>query len=143
MSGIDCRHTICDSCWSRLRPDRTPVRVIDPDLPEPELERCCYCGAETRSGIYVHDPAHDACILTGATRYGAVRFTRIMVLWIDHPPLRGKRREILCWRRRVTMSDGTIYEGNEVGAPLEDCLPHFTEAERAIVSALPRVTDRS
>jgi hypothetical protein len=130
VSGIDCRHSICDECWPRVHPGREPIRVTPA-----EAERCCYCGAETRAGIYIHDPAHERCIQNGWTRFGAVRFTRILVLEFE-------RKEILCWRRRIVMADGTVYEGNEVGAPLADCLPHFTEAERAAVQLLPRVEDR-
>jgi hypothetical protein len=63
-----------------------------------------------------------------------VHFTRILILPHD-------RTELLCWRRRLVLADGTTYEGSEVAAPLEACLPWFTEEERAIVRALPRVDE--
>ncbi len=44
------RHSICDLCWHVYAPDREPIR-----LTEPELERCCFCGGDTRSGIYVRE----------------------------------------------------------------------------------------
>lgn len=43
---------VCDECFTAERPGRRPVR-----LREPDLERCCLCGAATRSGIYMRlDP---------------------------------------------------------------------------------------
>lgn len=67
----------------------------------------------------------------GTTKFGAVRFTRILVLSFNSI-------EFLCWRHRYTMKDGTVYESGEVGAPLEDCLPYFTDDERATILRLPR-----
>ena len=43
-------HPQCDDCWDALHPDRTPIRII-----EPETEKCCWCGQYTTSGIYVRD----------------------------------------------------------------------------------------
>lgn len=44
---------MCDCCWVRRAPDRTPHRVKDA-----EGLRCCMCAMFTRSGIFVHrDPA--------------------------------------------------------------------------------------
>jgi len=70
----------------------------------------------------------------GTTKFGAVRFTRILVLSFNSA-------EFLCWKHRLTMRDGTVYESDEVGAPLSDCLPYFTDDERAIILALPRVDE--
>lgn len=48
-------HAICDHCYS-IRYDVTPVRV------KPETETCCFCGKDTRSGIYVRqDPDLTPC----------------------------------------------------------------------------------
>lgn len=46
-------HAICDDCFIRQNRDgRSPYRLIDPDI-----EVCCFCGEETKSGIYVRrDP---------------------------------------------------------------------------------------
>ena len=50
-------HAICDSCWTERNPGREPVRVHFGDM-----ERCCYCGELTLSGIYVRgDPAATPC----------------------------------------------------------------------------------
>lgn len=38
----------CDVCWTLNNGERTPHR-----LNTVELEVCCFCGAETKSGIYV------------------------------------------------------------------------------------------
>ncbi len=44
-------HNICDRCWRRREPNRTPV------LGEMGVEICCFCGDATQAGIYVrHDP---------------------------------------------------------------------------------------
>jgi hypothetical protein len=46
---------LCENCWLRDNPGREPV-AIKPEFAE--LERCCKCGADTFSGIYVRvDPA--------------------------------------------------------------------------------------
>jgi hypothetical protein len=39
---------MCNRCWGSLHPDREPVRVR-----KTRLEVCAWCGAVTRSGIYV------------------------------------------------------------------------------------------
>jgi hypothetical protein len=41
-------HSICNNCWKWTHPNRTPVR-----LKVPNKEKCCFCGAEHSSGIYV------------------------------------------------------------------------------------------
>ena len=71
----------------------------------------------------------------GSSKFGAVRFTRILVLSFNSI-------EMLCWRHLYTMKDGTVYESSEVGAPLVDCLPYFTDDERAIILRLPRIESK-
>jgi hypothetical protein len=42
---------VCNHCWTERRPDQpNPHR-----MKIPQLERCCYCGQETTSGIYTRD----------------------------------------------------------------------------------------
>lgn len=41
---------ICDSCWCRLEPNRTPTRAT-----LRTTERCTDCGGLTTSGIYYGD----------------------------------------------------------------------------------------
>jgi hypothetical protein len=59
MSADSWRHSICDPCWGRLcaergEPGRSAVRV---PAEYRDVETCCFCGAEHRSGIYVRgDP---------------------------------------------------------------------------------------
>lgn len=52
-------HAMCDGCWTRRQGTRAPVRL------EPQArvrEWCCFCGAETRDGIYArHDPDQTPC----------------------------------------------------------------------------------
>jgi len=49
-------HAICDNCWD-AQSDMPPVKMKNPDT-----EICCFCGAETKSGIYIRcDPAEIAC----------------------------------------------------------------------------------
>lgn len=44
---------ICERCWQRRSPGRTPVRV---PVAQTKTETCAYCGAlDTRSGIYARD----------------------------------------------------------------------------------------
>jgi hypothetical protein len=47
-------HGICGDCWNERNLGVEPVRI------KPEFavqERCCYCGKETTSGIYIRaDP---------------------------------------------------------------------------------------
>ena len=46
-------HSICKTCWYEKNPGRRPTVLADPDV-----EKCCYCGGQTQSGIYVgQDPA--------------------------------------------------------------------------------------
>ncbi len=45
----------CVSCWNERHPDRPAVRMV-----EAERERCCYCWAETTSGIYVRERCAEA-----------------------------------------------------------------------------------
>jgi hypothetical protein len=46
---------ICDPCFSTQEPSRDPVR-LQPHARE--VERCCMCGRDTLSGIYVRrDPS--------------------------------------------------------------------------------------
>lgn len=42
------RQPICNTCWAARYPGAHAVRVVSADL-----ERCCFCGRDTRSGIYV------------------------------------------------------------------------------------------
>lgn len=47
-------HPICEGCWNERHPDRLATKIAE-DIRD--LERCCFCAAQTRSGIYVrHDP---------------------------------------------------------------------------------------
>lgn len=47
---------VCRTCWDDEHPYRHPV-VVPPGVGDAS-ELCCYCGAETRHGIYVRvDPA--------------------------------------------------------------------------------------
>jgi hypothetical protein len=53
---VSWQHAICERCWLRRHPCRTPVLV--PSSPV-VLEICSYCGGDTIVGIYVRDnPAH-------------------------------------------------------------------------------------
>lgn len=52
-------HPMCDQCWGERQPGRVPHRLVE-DVREDEV--CCFCGKETRSGIYVReDPALTTC----------------------------------------------------------------------------------
>jgi hypothetical protein len=52
-------HLLCETCWNKRNPDRTPVRVRDPAT---EAQPCCGCGAVTGSGIYVRaEPSSMPC----------------------------------------------------------------------------------
>ena len=42
-------HAVCDPCFGELEPGRVPYRFVEAHR---ELERCCNCGQQTRSGIY-------------------------------------------------------------------------------------------
>jgi hypothetical protein len=43
-------HPICDECWTKRNPGRMPCRGLLVDV-----EKCCYCGKETKSGIYIRE----------------------------------------------------------------------------------------
>lgn len=46
-------HSCCDNCWTKMKGDRQPVRVV-----EAEQEECCFCGKSHSAGIFVrHHPA--------------------------------------------------------------------------------------
>ena len=47
-------HSICDACWQIEQGDREPSRFIEGQRIE---ERCCWCGLQNRSGIYVRADA--------------------------------------------------------------------------------------
>ncbi len=53
-------HAMCDDCWSRTQQARSgqpPTRTEDR-----AVQRCCFCGAETRSGMFMRqDPAGLRC----------------------------------------------------------------------------------
>ena len=52
MTRLSWTQPICNECWYEQEPDRYPTR-----LKSPAKERCAFCGADTRSGIYVRrDP---------------------------------------------------------------------------------------
>lgn len=54
-------HSICDPCWQKMNPERTPVRSI-PAMESPTPGRCCYCGEFHNSGIYIRaNPADMEC----------------------------------------------------------------------------------
>lgn len=45
-------HCICQMCWTKLYGDRIAVTVKNAPF-----ETCCFCGEETKAGIYVrYDP---------------------------------------------------------------------------------------
>jgi hypothetical protein len=52
VKSRDWTHSICDDCWKRKEPDRTPVRI---KVPDNQADICCYCHIPTRSGIYYRD----------------------------------------------------------------------------------------
>lgn len=41
---------VCDECWEKENPDLEPARMRESYR---QVEVCCRCGDETRSGIYV------------------------------------------------------------------------------------------
>lgn len=47
-------HLACESCWTAQGGARVPVRVDGPP------SACCFCGGETRSGIYVREAPTSA-----------------------------------------------------------------------------------
>jgi hypothetical protein len=53
----DWTHPMCDPCWVEEMGLREPVRMA-----RAAAERCCWCAAPTRSGIYMReDPAKLDC----------------------------------------------------------------------------------
>lgn len=48
MSVSRWTHATCEKCWNERHPDREAIRTLD-GTPE----KCCWCSADTRSGIYV------------------------------------------------------------------------------------------
>ena len=50
-------HSVCESCYKILSPDREPSRMVDV-----KPESCCICGDRTLSGIYLRiDPQKTMC----------------------------------------------------------------------------------
>ena len=50
-------HSICDECWKKRYPERGAHRLIGASP-----ERCCFCGKEHKSGIFVREnPADMEC----------------------------------------------------------------------------------
>lgn len=50
-------HLLCEECWHRREPTRSPLRIKDdPYAP------CCVCRRHTNSGIYIRaDPREFRC----------------------------------------------------------------------------------
>ena len=68
-------HSICDECWGK-RYEYAPTRVSDS-----EIETCCFCGLETKSGICIrYDPEELECqhsfveIVKECARHWRVKF---------------------------------------------------------------------
>lgn len=58
-------HSICDPCWAKREPNRTPVRVRYPEEGSNQ-SHCCFCGDHHGSGIYVrNNPTKTLCKGTG------------------------------------------------------------------------------
>lgn len=56
---VSWTHSVCDDCWNKKAPGREPVRITA----EPLDNRCCLCGAEHRSGIFVRlNPSEMTCV---------------------------------------------------------------------------------
>ena len=56
-------HPICDDCWHAQQGERVPHRLVEEYR---EVERCCSCGKQTKSGIYIRsDPAETPFHLEG------------------------------------------------------------------------------
>ncbi len=52
-------HSICYGCWLKKDPNSDPARLKQESA---EVETCCYCGNETREGIYLRDnPNNTIC----------------------------------------------------------------------------------
>lgn len=52
----DWTHSVCDTCWNRLKAfEPVRARPVHPDV-------CCFCGIVHRSGIYIRqDPTSFRC----------------------------------------------------------------------------------
>lgn len=51
------RHSICVECWNEKNPDRQAHRLV-----EAEENKCCFCGKQHSSGIFVRaDPNETPC----------------------------------------------------------------------------------
>lgn len=51
-------HALCDDCYAKHEPHRTPIRVSDSEVED----TCCECGEYTTSGIYYRsDPNNFKC----------------------------------------------------------------------------------
>lgn len=55
-------HDICDECWHERDPEREPYR-LGPEYRA--LERCCFCGKETDSGIAIREDPRFAAHCSG------------------------------------------------------------------------------
>jgi hypothetical protein len=55
--GQHNNNTIYDRCWVLREGNREPYR-----LTKPETEPCCFCGADTQSGIYTRARPEGGCI---------------------------------------------------------------------------------
>jgi hypothetical protein len=50
-------HSICTECWEKKYPGRGAHRLLKADT-----EKCCFCGKEHASGIFVREhPADMEC----------------------------------------------------------------------------------
>jgi hypothetical protein len=49
-------HQICNTCWSKLRPDRRNPHRMTYDGIRFVWDTCCWCGGWNNSGIYVRAP---------------------------------------------------------------------------------------
>jgi len=51
INGVSYSWTqpVCDPCYLSAEPERIPVRIHETMRSN---ERCCFCGDDTRSGIY-------------------------------------------------------------------------------------------
>jgi hypothetical protein len=119
------RHSICDGCWFAWHPERPTLGTVNPAN---DLEVCCSCGKPTRSGIYVREMPSKMQHCDHERKRIEIRPTRVLVL---------SGREFICWKTRVTVRDGTVYEGNEMATPLDE----LGDEERELAKALPRVVE--
>ena len=50
-------HSLCPSCWERLKGNRPPVTAVDK-----QYQNCCLCGGQHKSGIFVRgNPTEYIC----------------------------------------------------------------------------------